>query len=113
VRGSPRVIFKRAIERGNVLIAETTAREFALTLEEALRLILLYAAYEPAKVERAAVRWFRRWLDESESVTMLTAQIAPAALARIGHSDHDQAAATLSAMAREATRNAQSRRVAS
>ena len=54
-QGSPRVIFKRAIQHGNVLIAETTAREFALTLEEALQLVLLYAAYEPAKLERAAL----------------------------------------------------------
>ena len=50
-------MFKRAIQHGNVLIAETTAREFALTLEEALQLVLLYAAYEPAKLERAALRW--------------------------------------------------------
>jgi hypothetical protein len=59
-QGSPRVIFKRAIERGNVLIAETTAREFALTLDEALQLVLLYSAYEPAKLERAALRRCRR-----------------------------------------------------
>jgi hypothetical protein len=50
--GHPRAIFKRAIERGNVLVAEATAREFALSLEDALQLVLLYAAYEPAKVER-------------------------------------------------------------
>jgi len=74
------VIFKRAIERGNVVIAETTAREFALTLEEALQLVLLYAAYEPAKLERAALRWFRRWLDESNGVSMLQAQIVLAAV---------------------------------
>jgi hypothetical protein len=46
-QGHPRVIFKRAIERGSVAIAEATAREFALTLEEALRLVLLYAAVRP------------------------------------------------------------------
>jgi hypothetical protein len=34
--------FKRAIERGNLLVAEATARELGrLTLEEALRLVLL------------------------------------------------------------------------
>ena len=59
-QGHPRAIFKRAIERGNVTMAEATAREFALNLGEALQLALLYAAYEPAKVERAAVRWFQR-----------------------------------------------------
>jgi hypothetical protein len=79
-QGSPRSIFKRAVERGNVLIAETTAREFALTLEEALQLVLLYAAYEPAKFERAAFRWFNRYLTEAEP-SVLRAQIALAALA--------------------------------
>jgi hypothetical protein len=29
----PRAIFKRAIERGNVLVAEATAREIGLSLE--------------------------------------------------------------------------------
>ena len=67
-------MFKRAIQHGNVLIAETTAREFALTLEEALQLVLLYAAYEPAKLERAALRWFRRWLDEGKGVSLLKAR---------------------------------------
>jgi hypothetical protein len=100
-QGSPRVIFKRAIQHGNVLIAETTAREFALTLKEALQLVLLYAAYEPAKLERAALRWFRRWLDESEDVSFLQAQIALAALARLRSDERDAAAGLLSRLAKE------------
>jgi hypothetical protein len=44
-QGHPRTIFKRAIERGNVMLAETTASELGLTLEEALQLVLLYAPY--------------------------------------------------------------------
>jgi hypothetical protein len=55
----------RAIERGNVLVAEATAREIGLSLE-ALQLVLLYAAYEPAKLERAALRWFARYLEEGQ-----------------------------------------------
>jgi hypothetical protein len=39
-----------------VVIAETTARELGRSLEEALQLVWLYAAYEPAKLERAALR---------------------------------------------------------
>jgi hypothetical protein len=70
--GHPRAIFKRAIERGNVLVAEATARELGrLSLEEALQLVLLYAAYEPAKLERAALRWFGRYLDKDNGVTWL------------------------------------------
>jgi hypothetical protein len=41
-QGHPRAIFKRAIENGNVLVAEATAREIGLSLEEALQLVLLY-----------------------------------------------------------------------
>jgi hypothetical protein len=61
-QGHPRTIFKRAIERGNVLVAEATARELGrLTLEEALRLLFLYAEHDPIKFERAALRWLARY----------------------------------------------------
>jgi hypothetical protein len=47
-QGDPRRIFKTAIERGKVVMAEATARELGrLSLEEALELVLLYASYEP------------------------------------------------------------------
>ena len=59
--GHPRPIFKRAIERGNVAVAETTARELGrLSLWEALRLLFLYAEKEPTRYERVALRWFWR-----------------------------------------------------
>ena len=61
-QGHPRAIFKPAIKRGNVQVAEATSREIGLSLEEALQLGLLYAAYEPDKLERAALRWFARYL---------------------------------------------------
>jgi hypothetical protein len=81
-------------------MAEATAREFALTLEEALRLVLLYAAYEPAKVERAALRWFARYLDEGKGVTLLKAQIALAALGDLRRGDDDHAAKLLNGLTR-------------
>jgi hypothetical protein len=57
-QGHPRAIFNRAIERGNLVVAEATAREIGgLTLEEALRLLFLYAEHDPIKFERAALRW--------------------------------------------------------
>src|SRR5262245_5378862 len=41
-QGHPRTIFKRAIERGNLVVAEATAREVGrLTLTEALELTAL------------------------------------------------------------------------
>jgi hypothetical protein len=43
-QGHPRAIFSRAIENGNLVVAEQVAREVPnLTLEEALRLLFLHA----------------------------------------------------------------------
>jgi hypothetical protein len=100
VQGHPRAIFKRAIERGNVVVAEATARELGLSLEEALQLVLLYVAYEPAKLERAALRWFSRYLDEGKGVSLLKAQLALAALAELRAGEREQAAKLLSELAR-------------
>ena len=48
-QGHPRAIFKRAIERGNYLVAVTTAREVGrLDLGDALELLNLIALHEPA-----------------------------------------------------------------
>ena len=99
-QGHPRAIFKRAIERGNVLVAEATAREIGLSLEEALQLVLLYAAYEPAKVERAALRWFSRYLDEGKGVSLLNAQLALAALSELRAGKPEAAAKLLGELAR-------------
>jgi hypothetical protein len=49
-QGHPRAIFSRAIENGNLVVAEQVAREVPnLTLEEALRLLFLYAEKDPIK----------------------------------------------------------------
>jgi hypothetical protein len=43
-QGQPRTIFKRAVERKNLLLAEVTAREIGrVDLQEALSLVLLVA----------------------------------------------------------------------
>jgi hypothetical protein len=94
-QGHPRSIFKRAIERGNIVVAEATAREIGLSLEEALQLVLLYAAYEPAKIERAALRWFARYLDEGKGISLLKAQLALSALAELRAGEREAAAKML------------------
>jgi hypothetical protein len=94
-QGHPRAIFKRAIERVNLLVAEATAREIGLSLEEALQLVLLYAAYEPQKLERAALRWFSRYLDEGRGVSLLKAQLALTALAELRAGERERAAKLL------------------
>ena len=83
-----------------VVQAEIAAREIGLSLEEALQLVLLYAAYEPAKVERAALRWFSRYLDEGKAVSLLKAQVALSALAELRNGEHEQAAKLLVELAR-------------
>jgi hypothetical protein len=99
-QGHPRAIFKQAIERGNVVIAEATAREIGLSLEEALQLVLLYAAYEPAKLERAALRWFHRYLDEGKGVSLLKAPLALSAPAELRAGEREAAAKMLRELAR-------------
>jgi hypothetical protein len=91
----PRAIFMRAIERGNVVVAEATAREIGLSLDEALQLVLLYAAYEPAKLE-PGLRWFARSLYEGKGVSLLRAQIVLAALAELRAAEREAAAKLLS-----------------
>jgi hypothetical protein len=62
-QGHPRAIYKRAIERGNLVVAEMAAREAGnLTLSEALGLVCLYAYEQEAKFERPAVKWLGRFI---------------------------------------------------
>ena len=46
-------------------------------------LVVLYAEAEPAKFERAATRWFSRYLDEGKDVSLLKAHQALAALSEL------------------------------
>jgi hypothetical protein len=62
-QGHPRAIFKRAIERGNLVVSEMAARELGrITLDESLALVALVAAKDPPRHSRYAVRWLRRLL---------------------------------------------------
>ena len=51
-----------------------------LTLEDALELVILYAAEGDRKFERAACRWLGRLTNERENLTLGEAQLAVAAL---------------------------------
>jgi hypothetical protein len=76
----PRTRFRKAIEGRWLFHAELAAREVGnLTLAEALDLVCLYAEVEPAKFEKAALRWLARYVTESKP-SLLRAQIALAAL---------------------------------
>jgi hypothetical protein len=57
--------FQRAINRRHVQAAEMAAREMGgLSLTDALSLCELLANTDPARYERAALRWLQRFIDE-------------------------------------------------
>jgi hypothetical protein len=99
-QGSPRARFKRAIEGGWVFHAEIAAREAGnLTLTEALQLVCLYAEADPAKFERAALRWHARFVTET-APSLLKAQLVLAALAELRAGDRKHAAKLLTELVR-------------
>jgi hypothetical protein len=113
-QGHARSIFNRAVENGNVLVAEMTARELGqITLDEALALTALVVQKDPGRRSGYTVRWLLRLLEEDENLTVEEAVLAASALAALGGRGHEEAVATLSAMAERAARQVQWRRVAS
>jgi predicted metal-dependent HD superfamily phosphohydrolase len=63
--GHPYAVFQRALKNGNLWVAEAEAREMRhVSLEDALKLVHLYAEKESPKFEPAAMKWLRRYLDE-------------------------------------------------
>jgi hypothetical protein len=92
--------FQRAIQQGNLVVAESVARELGrLSLEEALSLLFLYAEKEPIKFERAALRWLARYVTAVKAVSLLKAQLALAALAELRAGEREQAAKLLTELA--------------
>jgi hypothetical protein len=92
--------FERALQKRNIWLAEDAARHLKrpLTLEEALRLLLLYRN-QPAKYERAAARWIARYAAESPQATLADVELA-AGLLRGVLQEHDwEAVAALEAFA--------------
>jgi hypothetical protein len=113
-QGHPRRIFATAIERGNIVMAEATARELGrITLKEALGLTALVAEKEPERRSRFAVRWLRRLLEEDDSLTIEEATMAVSCLSALGGPSHEEAYGMLAATAERATRQGRAGRVAS
>ena len=113
-QGHPRAIFRQAIERGNLLAAEATARELGrLSLDESLLLTALVAEKDPERRSRFAVRWLRRLLEEGEGLTIEEANLAASCLAALGGASHEEAVGMLLAMAEKATRQRAARQIAS
>lgn len=113
-QGHPRAIFERAIERGNLAVAETTLRvEIAKpTLKDLLELTALIALKEPQRLPRVSARWLQRWLEAHDFATIYDVALAVSLLQALGGRHHTKALSALRDMAAEATRQPRSRGVA-
>jgi hypothetical protein len=99
-QGTARGRFQRAIHRRHVQAAEMAAREMGgLSLADALLLCKLLANVDPARYERAALRWLQRFIDER--VPPLTeVALAAAALAELRHGQRNVGVETLKRLLR-------------
>jgi hypothetical protein len=98
-------IFKRAIQRRNVMAAVAAARDLPqLSLGDALDLTMLVARKDPARHPRLAARWLLRFLEEHPEATIQEATLAASCLAALPGGTYREAAQTLKGMAETATR---------
>src|SRR3954469_13729031 len=83
-QGSPLTRLQRALSSGNVLLALATAGELPrVPLPEALAICLLLRDKEPARFEKAALRWHAR-LCRDARLSLAEASVALAALSALG-----------------------------
>jgi hypothetical protein len=112
-QGRPYAIFRRALERRNLLVAEATAKELPpLNLTDALELTVLIARKDPRRHPRVAARWLLRYLEDCDEATIDEAAMVAACLAALAGDRHRDAALTLRAMAERATSRRRTRGVA-
>ena len=95
--GHPRAIFERAIERGNVAVAETVPRP---TLTDLLELTALIAQTDPGRRGRVTTRWLQRYLEAGVDRTIDEAAFVVAALQALGTANHRGALDALREIAR-------------
>jgi hypothetical protein len=105
-QGHPQSIFRRAIERGNLYVAEATLRTEIPrpSLVDLLELTALIAQKDPVRHARVAARWLQRWLDAFDDATIYDVSLAASALQALGSRHHVHALALLRALAEEASR---------
>ncbi len=101
-QGTPHGRFQRAIHRRNVQNAEMAAREMGgLSLADALLLCQLLANTDPARYERAALRWLQRFIDE-RLPPLSEVALAASALAELRHGKRNVGVETLKLLLRRA-----------
>jgi len=102
-QGHPRATFQRAVERGNLLVAETVLRELGRpTLIELLDLTALIAKKDARRFDRVAARWVFRFLQEGAPIGLGDLQAVVGCLGVLGGPRHDEAYLALRGMAEEA-----------
>ena len=96
-RGTAHGRFTRALARRHLNAAEMAAREMGgLSLEEALSLCALMAELDPARYERAALRWLQRFID-GRLPPLAEVALAASALSEVRQSRRDRNTATVTA----------------
>jgi hypothetical protein len=99
-QGTAHARFERAIHRGHVLAAEMAAREMGgLSLYDALLLCELLAKTDPARYERAALRWLVRFVDE-RLPPLTEVALTASALAELRHGQRAAGVDTLKRLVR-------------
>jgi hypothetical protein len=83
-KGSPHGRFQRAIERRDLFGAQAAARELEhVSLADALALLLVIAARDPARFEPAAIRWHARFELETHGVGFAESALLLGAIAAL------------------------------
>src|SRR5947209_2624261 len=69
--GNPYARFRRALDTGNEALVTAAALELPrIALEDALQICLVLRGSDPARYERAAVRWLGRFALEARGATI-------------------------------------------
>jgi hypothetical protein len=98
-------VFRRALERQNLMGAEATAKELPrLGLGDALELTLLIAREDARRHPRVAARWLLRYLEEDDEATIDELVFASSCLAALTGNRYQEAAQALRDMTEKATR---------
>lgn len=92
-QGNPRAVYERAIQRGNLLVAETVLRSEIPrpTLVDLLELVALIAVKDPRRHGRAAARWVQRWLESEPEATVDDVAYVAVSLQALGGRRHGAA----------------------
>jgi hypothetical protein len=100
---SPHARLRRALDRGNLDLAELAAKECPhIDLEDSLEICVLMRAERDERFERAAVRWLGRLLAERPAIGVDLARQAVSGLSDWAGSSPDVGASELAVVLRAA-----------